>query len=148
MLKMHKKHQSKKSARRTIKFEERKTSSRKWIAKYEGENIFKAYRKHFHVDRMTAYNEMKKLGYDFSDEETKKIMKAEEDHQKAVARRREKKRQERIENFYQDCDDRFFYIAGYTSGGAPYGVTWEEMGMKPYQYFEDIDGIDEDIDAF
>lgn len=47
-----------------------------------------------------------------------------------------------------DCDDRFFYIAGYTSGGAPYGVTWEEMGMKLYQYFEDIDGTDEDIDAF
>lgn len=28
-------------------------------------------------------------------------------------------------------DDTFFYIAGYTSGGAPYGVTWEEMGLKP-----------------
>ena len=25
----------------------------------------------------------------------------------------------------------FYYIAGYTSGGAPYGVTWEEMGMLP-----------------
>lgn len=29
-------------------------------------------------------------------------------------------------------DDTFFYIAGYTSGGAPYGVTWEEMGLKPW----------------
>lgn len=27
-------------------------------------------------------------------------------------------------------DDRFFFIAGYTSGGAPYGVTWEEMGLE------------------
>ena len=26
-----------------------------------------------------------------------------------------------------------FYIAGYTSGGAPYGVTWEEMGLEPYE---------------
>mgnify|MGYP007086047993 FL=1 len=24
-------------------------------------------------------------------------------------------------------DDTFFFIAGYTSGGAPYGITWEEM---------------------
>ena len=24
-------------------------------------------------------------------------------------------------------DGTFAYIAGYTSGGAPYGVTWEEM---------------------
>ena len=30
-------------------------------------------------------------------------------------------------------DDRFFFIAGYTSGGAPYGVTWEEMGLQPWE---------------
>lgn len=30
-------------------------------------------------------------------------------------------------------DDRFFFIAGYTSGGAPYGVTWEEMGLEPWE---------------
>lgn len=29
-------------------------------------------------------------------------------------------------------DDTFFFIAGYTSGGAPYGITWEQMGMDPY----------------
>ena len=22
--------------------------------------------------------------------------------------------------------ERFYYIAGYTSGGAPYGITWQE----------------------
>jgi hypothetical protein len=25
-----------------------------------------------------------------------------------------------------DSDDTFAYIAGYTSGGAPYGLTWEQ----------------------
>ena len=34
-------------------------------------------------------------------------------------------------------DDTFFYIAGYTSGRAPYGVTWEEMGLKPWQASEE-----------
>ena len=29
-------------------------------------------------------------------------------------------------------DDTFFFIAGYTSGGAPYGVTWEQMGLEPW----------------
>lgn len=33
-------------------------------------------------------------------------------------------------------NDMFFYIAGYTSGGAPYGVTWEEMGLDPYESIE------------
>lgn len=36
-----------------------------------------------------------------------------------------------------DQDDTFYYIAGYTSGGAPYGVTWEEMGLEPYEDVED-----------
>lgn len=31
------------------------------------------------------------------------------------------------EQFAPDSDEHFAYIAGYTDGGAPYGVTWEEM---------------------
>lgn len=27
----------------------------------------------------------------------------------------------------QDSDENFAFIAGYTSGGLPYGITWEEM---------------------
>lgn len=46
-------------------------------------------------------------------------------------RRRKKKRQE-SQNIISDQDDTFFYIAGYTFGGAPYGVTWEQMGMDLY----------------
>ncbi|HIX14126.1 MAG TPA: hypothetical protein H9740_00110 [Candidatus Hungatella pullicola] len=33
-------------------------------------------------------------------------------------------------------DDIFFFIAGYTSGGTPYGVTWEEMGLEPWEEIE------------
>lgn len=33
--------------------------------------------------------------------------------------------------FSEYQDDTFYYIAGYTSGGVPYGVTWEEMGLTP-----------------
>lgn len=33
-------------------------------------------------------------------------------------------------------DDTFFFIAGYTSGGAPYGVTWAEMGLEPWEDLE------------
>ena len=37
-----------------------------------------------------------------------------------------------FEDLYGDtCDDYFAYIAGYTSGGASYGTTWEEMGIDP-----------------
>lgn len=34
-------------------------------------------------------------------------------------------------------DNAFFYIAGYTSSGAPYGVIWEEIGLEPWQDLEE-----------
>ncbi len=32
---------------------------------------------------------------------------------------------------YPDSDETYAYIAGYTSWGFPYGVTWEEIGEEP-----------------
>jgi len=50
-------------------------------------------------------------------------------------KKREREEQERISK-HADQSDQFFYIAGYTSGGAPYGVTWEEMGLEPWEELE------------
>ena len=44
---------------------------------------------------------------------------------------------ERLEEMYEDCDDRFAFIAGYTDGGAPFGVMWEEVGIDPGLPFEE-----------
>lgn len=58
---------------------------------------------------------------------------------KREIRRRKKKRKEEQkcrEYSIQEQNEQFFYIAGYTSGGAPYGVTWEEMGMEPWENLE------------
>lgn len=55
------------------------------------------------------------------------------------ANRRKRKRSAQTDDMAMDQDDRFFYIAGYTSGGVPYGVTWEEMGLEPWQDPEDIE---------
>lgn len=43
--------------------------------------------------------------------------------------RKQKKQEDPYFDPYPDMDDTFSYIAGYTSGGAPYGVTWEEVGI-------------------
>lgn len=54
--------------------------------------------------------------------------------------KRAKRKKEARDNLIKEeilQDDRFFFIAGYTSGGAPYGVTWEEMGLQPW---EDLKG--------
>ena len=66
----------------------------------------------------------------------KAAVRAYQDIQRAKkVKRRKIREQKRIQKdnpvFHEDQDGTFYYIAGYTSGGAPYGVTWEEMGLKP-----------------
>ena len=54
---------------------------------------------------------------------------------------------------YSDMDGRFAIIAGYTPGGAPYGVTWEEVGVDselPFEekvrlYMKQMDGSAEEL---
>lgn len=40
---------------------------------------------------------------------------------------RRKKKQEEFEEKLFESDDTFAFIAGYTSGGFAYGITWEEI---------------------
>ena len=53
---------------------------------------------------------------------------------KQQRRARRKQEQERIWLKKKSLqDDRFFRYCRLYSGGAPYGVTWEEMGLKPWE---------------
>lgn len=66
-----------------------------------------------------------------------------------VKKSKRKKKQKVYEDNSFESDDTFAFIAGYTSGGAPYGITWEEMEEierkenkemeKTIQYVNDID---------
>ena len=50
----------------------------------------------------------------------------------ARRKRRKKKKLQEEQMMNLEQNDTFLFIAGYTSGGAPYGSTWEQMGMDPY----------------
>ena len=66
----------------------------------------------------------------------KKEAAAKQKNQQRRAKRKKKvKVSQAAGEVYQD--DRFSFIAGYTSGGAPYGITWEEMGLKPWEDLEE-----------
>ena len=92
---------------------------------------------------MTALTELQLLGFVFTEEQIaaeKRAVQARIRQERAKkAKRRAKRRAEKeaATLFHTDQDDRFFFIAGYTSGGAPYGVTWEEMGFSPWSSIED-----------
>ena len=59
-----------------------------------------------------------------------------------------------ISKLHSDMDGTFAYIAGYTPGGAPYGVTWEEVGIdsdlpfdeKVQLYMKQMDGSAEALE--
>ena len=138
-----------KAAKKAMKFAERKAKAEKWVSEYDGTpyggDIIKAYRKKFAVDRMKAVEELQMLGVSLTKEQIdreKAAVKAYQDIQRAKKAKRKRLREQKrmqkdIPVFHEDQDETFYYIAGYTSGGAPYGITWEEMGMSPYTEEDD-----------
>lgn len=105
---------------------ERLKEAKKW---YEDQNftedshIVKAYRKRFNVDNTCAKRELCMLGVLSPQKQA-----AYEEQLKAKVEKRKRKREAKKQSSTTDDfrDDIFYYIAGYTSGGAPYGITWEE----------------------
>ena len=52
---------------------------------------------------------------------------------KANAKRRKNRAKKEPGLPPMERDDTFSFIAGYTSGGVPYGLTWEEMGLEQWE---------------
>ena len=140
---MLKKKKKGKAAKRSLPQSVRLERAKKWLETYSGENILKDYRKKFATDRMQTLQELQLLGLTFTEEQIakeKRAVEARRQQELAKKRKRKLRRQEKKQGgphpVQMEQDDRFFFIAGYTSGGAPYGVTWEEMGLKPWEEIE------------
>lgn len=134
-----------KAAKRAMKFTERKSKAEKWVAAFDGTayggDIIKAYRKKFAVDRMKAVEELQLLGVSLTKEQIdreKAAVRTYREMQRDKKEKRKRLREQKNElETNKEQNDVFYYIAGYTSGGVPYGVTWEEMGLEPYEEMED-----------
>ncbi len=92
---------------------------------YQGANIIEDYIKRFGVDRLCAIVELRMMGVAISEDYEHQLKQNEE--YKRVSK---KKGVEQIEEDFLDgfSDETFVYIAGYTSGGVPFGLTHEEAG--------------------
>ena len=117
----------------TLPREKRLSRAKKWIPTYTGTHIVRAYKKRFGVDQLCAMTELKMLGVDLDPGYVERAIAAEMIRREQLAeKKREQKEQEWLAK-HADQNDQFYYIAGYTSGGAPYGVTWKEMGLEPWE---------------
>ena len=124
----------KKKPSKTQRREDRLRKGKQWLTTYQGtpKHLLKHYRERFHVDVITASKDLQALGVNYTQEQLDTIRRNEEERIRQKHLQKEKKELERLSELYGDtCDDQFAFIAGYTSGGAPYGSTWEEMGIDP-----------------
>jgi hypothetical protein len=51
------------------------------------------------------------------------------------------------EGYGEDWDDNFAFIGGFTSGGAPFGLTWEEADRLDAEEYGSVSDGDDDLDS-
>jgi hypothetical protein len=117
----------------TLPRDKRLRRAKKWIENYVGEHIVKAYKKRFGVDQLCAMTELKILCVDLDPDYVERATAAEMIRRAQVARKKIEHKEQEWLSMHTDQNDQFFYIAGYTPGGVPYGVTWAEMGLDPWE---------------
>jgi len=111
--------------RKTLTKKGRLASAKDWITKYDGQNLVSGYAKWFGVDKICAINELKVFGVIIPESLENHII---ERHKRKIEQRRTAKDKiEVLDITVNDSDDNFAFIAGYTSGGFPYGLTHEEF---------------------
>jgi len=97
-----------------------------WISAYTAKNPVRGYARHFSVDLICAITEMRMLGYPVPEEYELAVKRSIAD--RSLQRKKKREAKEAVANPPNDFNDgEFTFIAGYTSGGAPYGIRREEM---------------------
>jgi len=125
---------------RTLKKRDRLQNARQWILANNGSSkqVVKQYRKRFHVDITTAIRELQEIGVEFTQEYLEAVKRSEEERIRQKHLAKEWRAQQERDILCEYSDDVFAFIAGYTGGGAPFGITWAELGLEPHASYEEL----------
>jgi hypothetical protein len=115
--------------RKRLKRPARLALAKSWMKEYCGKNIINGYVKWFGVDKICAINELKMIGVVIPENLERQIIESVKARIIEKQRIREKMKNKEEHESFIDSDENFAYIIGYTSGGAAYGLTWEEFDM-------------------
>ena len=111
------------NGRKTLSRARRLQRAKRWLASYRGKNLVRGYKKWFGVNDVCAVVELRMLGVDIPDARLEQARRGE---QARAAHRARQKEKYAPRPSIREWDDEFAFIAGYTEGGAPYGITWDE----------------------
>lgn len=133
------KNMAKKKLAKQERREQRLQKAKQWVTTYKGtpKKMVKHYKEKFHVDTACAVNDLKAVGVEFTQEYLDVVRKSEEERIRQKHLIKQEKFMQEQEWLYEECDDNFACIAGYTDGGAPYGTQWWEIGIDPSLPFEE-----------
>jgi hypothetical protein len=107
--------------------------SKDWVYHYKGNDIIRKYAKRHRIPQAEALTDLRKLGHPVS-YDIAKLKKNKNLHDYLFEL-----------EFESESDADFYYIAGYTEGGAPYGITWEEANENGLLDEVDLDSDDDEL---
>jgi hypothetical protein len=113
------------STKRTLKRPQRLQSAAQWLKTVEvtGKQLVHAYSKKYNTDLLCSIGELRLLGILIAVEYEEAVKRSVKER---IAKSQESKAQ-RQKNDSGDVvsDYHFAFIVGYTSGGAPFGLPWD-----------------------
>ncbi|MFT6338324.1 MAG: hypothetical protein ACI86M_000681 [Saprospiraceae bacterium] len=118
--------------RKLSKKKYRLASSIEWIKTYSGKNLVKGYSKWFGVDLVCAIKELRINGVEVAEKYENEILRSIEVKRSKRQINQEESGKKNTQN--EIWDSNFLFIAGYSSGGVPYGLTHLEMEGAPKGY--------------
>lgn len=134
------------SRRKRFKRTQRLQSAKAWLETYQGQKIVKDYRRRYGVDWQTAFTELEMLEVPIDPEYKRRVLQSAEAQLAAKTRKKAEREARLQEDLGFDQDEHFAFIVGYTSEGAPYGLTWEEWDvieeLEEFELLYDDDELD------
>lgn len=112
-----------KHGQKRLSWPARLKAAKRWLARYGGKNVVRGYKKWFGVSDLCAVVELRMLGVDLPDA---RLEQARRDEQARATHRARQKEKYAPRTSIPESNEEFAFIAGYTEGGAPYGITWDE----------------------
>lgn len=113
--------------KKTLHRDQRLKSGAEWVKTFSGKHNVQGYSKRYGVDKLCAVKELRMIGIEISEEYENQLIHSIEIIKRQRQLRKDKNEQELNSISEFDSDENFAFIAGYTSGGFPYGITHEEM---------------------